>query len=122
MKRIIFSAGLIFLFLLVFLVLVNFYINSRYKPDVSLQPTQTNEEAAKTFTQDELKKYNGTDADLPIYLALDGVVYDVTAGREFYASGGAYHYLAGKDASIPLHLVGADIIKNKYPVVGKLVK
>ena len=64
-----------------------------------------------TFTPDSLKKYNGTDPDLPIYLVLDGNVYDVT--------GGPYHYLAGKDSSFELHMVGGDIIKRKYPIIGR---
>jgi len=71
------------------------------------------------FTPEELKKYNGTDPKLPIYLALDGNVYDVTKGKEFYIIGGPYHYLAGKDSSFELHIVGGDIIKRKYSIIGK---
>jgi predicted heme/steroid binding protein len=74
----------------------------------------------KTFTLAELARYNGSNSTLPIYLALDGYVYDVTKGREFYQVGGPYHDLAGRDASKELHLVGGGIIKRKYPVVGKL--
>lgn len=71
------------------------------------------------FTALMLKKYNGTDPTLPIYLALDGYVYDVTKGKEFYVSGGPYHYLAGKDSSFELNMVGGDIIKRKYPIIGR---
>lgn len=74
----------------------------------------------KKFTLAELARYNGGDSTLPIYLALDGYVYDVTKGREFYQVGGPYHDLAGRDASKELHLVGGGIIKRKYPVVGTL--
>lgn len=73
------------------------------------------------FTASELKKYNGTDPSLPIYLVLDGNVYDVTKGSEFYKVGGPYHDLAGKDSSLLLHIVGGDIIKRKYPVIGTFV-
>lgn len=76
--------------------------------------------ALPSYTPEDLARYNGTDATLPIYLALDGSVYDVTAGRAYYAPGGAYHSLAGTDASRELHVFGGDIIKEKYPVVGIL--
>lgn len=75
----------------------------------------------RKFTVEELKKYNGTNPELPIYLVLDGNVYDVTKGKEFYIPGGPYHYLAGKDSSFELHIVGGDIIKRKYPVIGRLI-
>jgi len=79
-----------------------------------------NEQDLKTFTLDQLKKYNGNDDNLPVYLAYQGLVYDVSAGRKFYKKGGSYHYLAGKDSTTELNLVGGDIIKRKYPVIGKL--
>ena len=74
----------------------------------------------KVFTAPELAKYNGADPKLPIYLALDGYIYDISKGREFYQVGGPYHDLAGKDSSKELHLVGGGIIKRKYQVVGML--
>lgn len=80
------------------------------------------QKALPGFTQEELKKYDGTDPNLPIYLALDGNVYDVTKGKEFYEVGGSYHSLAGKDSSLELNIVGGDIIKRKYPVIGRLIK
>jgi predicted heme/steroid binding protein len=52
-------------------------------------------------------------------LALDGYVYDVSAGREeYYNKGKPYHELVGKDSSQMLHIAGADLIRKKYPVVG----
>ncbi len=71
------------------------------------------------FSADELAKYNGSDESLPIYLAYDGYVYDVSAGRDdFYGPGEAYNYLVGKDSSNMLKIFGGDIIKRKYSVVG----
>ena len=70
----------------------------------------------------ELAKHNGGDARLPIYIALNGFVYDVTDGKSYYAPRGVYHYLVGKDSSLELNFMGGDIIKEKYPIVGILSK
>ena len=77
--------------------------------------------SAKVFTDQELKKYDGSNPELPILLALDGKVYDVTTGKDFYKVGGPYHFLAGKDSSQELHVAGGGIIKRKYPVIGEYV-
>ncbi|KAJ0044200.1 hypothetical protein NL108_008100, partial [Boleophthalmus pectinirostris] len=37
--------------------------------------------------------------DLPIYMAVKGVVFDVTKGKEFYGKGAPYNALVGKDSS-----------------------
>lgn len=72
------------------------------------------------FSLEQLKPFDGTDPKKPIYIALDGLVYDVTPGREFYQVGGSYHDLAGKDSSGLLHIFGGAIIKRKYRVIGIL--
>jgi predicted heme/steroid binding protein len=50
------------------------------------------------LTDAELSQYDGQNASLPIYLGLNGTIYDVTAGRPTYGPGGPYNYFAGKDA------------------------
>lgn len=50
------------------------------------------------FTLEELLKYNGSDSDKPILLALKGDVFDVSA-VDFYKPDGPYSKLAGRDAS-----------------------
>ncbi|KAK6379208.1 Dihydrodipicolinate synthase [Exophiala oligosperma] len=52
----------------------------------------------QTYTPRTLLKYNGTK-DMPVYLAVRGKVYDVTAGRNFYGPGGPYENFAGRDAT-----------------------
>jgi len=52
-----------------------------------------------SLTDDQLLAYDGTDPSKPIYLALNGSIYDVTAGRHFYGPGGSYHFFAGRDAT-----------------------
>lgn len=51
------------------------------------------------MTLKELAAYDGTDASKPVYLAINGTIYDVSAGRHIYGPGGGYHYFAGVDAA-----------------------
>lgn len=86
-------------------------------------PVQTPSAANGTLelTLDQLKQYNGKDGN-PAYIAVDGVIYDVTNDRH-WKSGTHEGYSAGKDLT--------DAIKGKsphgtsvlegVPVVGKLV-
>ncbi|KKY26979.1 putative heme steroid binding domain [Diplodia seriata] len=51
------------------------------------------------LTDEQLSAYDGSDPSKPIYLALNGTIYDVTPGRHFYGPGGGYHFFAGRDAA-----------------------
>ncbi|KAJ3256544.1 hypothetical protein HK103_005287 [Boothiomyces macroporosus] len=54
----------------------------------------------RTFTPEELAKYNGLDLNLPVYLAIKGTVFDVSSARQdYYNEGKGYAVFAGKDAS-----------------------
>ena len=53
----------------------------------------------RLFTEAELAKYDGSRPGAPIYLAIDGSVYDVTSGAKTYGPGGSYHHFAGVDAA-----------------------
>ncbi|GAA6024063.1 hypothetical protein JCM11491_001620 [Sporobolomyces phaffii] len=59
----------------------------------------TRPSAPVTLSETELRRYDGADPTRPIYLAIDGDVYDVTAGRDSYGPGGAYHIFAARDAA-----------------------
>ncbi|KAI0942484.1 hypothetical protein AcW1_003104 [Taiwanofungus camphoratus] len=52
----------------------------------------------QTYTPRTLEPFNGQDGKR-ILLAISGVVYDVTAGRNFYGPDGMYANFAGRDAS-----------------------
>jgi len=56
-------------------------------------------EDALTLTVEELAFYDGFEEDTPLYLAINGRVYDVSAGGKFYAEGGKYHSFIGRDAT-----------------------
>jgi len=51
------------------------------------------------LTDDQLAEYNGADASKPVYIALNGTIYDVSAGRHVYGPGGSYSFFAGRDAT-----------------------
>lgn len=51
------------------------------------------------FTANELSQFDGSDVSKPIYVAIKGIVFDVSGKREVYGPGGSYHVFAGKDGS-----------------------
>jgi len=56
-------------------------------------------EPPRNFTYDQLKMFNGEDEDKPIYVALKGDVFDVSAAAGYYGKEGAYSMFAGHDAT-----------------------
>jgi predicted heme/steroid binding protein len=52
-----------------------------------------------TLTPSQLSLYNGTDSTLPIYVAVNGTIFDVSANRMIYGPGGSYNFFAGRDAT-----------------------
>lgn len=70
----------------------------------------------KIFSIKELSKYNGKKGR-PSYVAVDGVVYDVT---DVFDSGDHYAHLAGNDLTDDFYLQHAKSEIEKYPIVGKL--
>ena len=55
-------------------------------------------EPRESWREADLKDYDGTDYDGPILLGADGRVFNVWRGRHFYAPGGPYASMAGRDA------------------------
>ncbi|XP_042630337.1 neudesin-like isoform X3 [Cyprinus carpio] len=53
----------------------------------------------RLFTEEELQRYDGSEKGQPIYMAIKGVVFDVTTGKEFYGKGAPYNALVGKDST-----------------------
>ena len=98
------------------------------------------------LTPEDLAAFDGTGAEGTIYISVRGVIYDVTAGKDFYGPGGGYHVFAGKDATRSLAKMqisdaeancGWDNLneehkqtlgeweakyQQKYPVVGALIR
>jgi len=88
------------------------------KPAVAKEESVPTPTTLPAYTTASLAQFNGEDPALPIYIAFDGDVYDVSSGRKFYGPEGTYHFLAGSDGTSLLKIMGGDIIKKKYPVIG----
>ncbi|XP_036883503.1 neudesin [Sturnira hondurensis] len=79
----------------------------------------------RLFTEEELAGYGGEEEDRPIYLAVKGVVFDVTSGKEFYGRGAPYNALAGKDATrgvAKMSLDPADLTHDTTGLTAKELK
>ena len=114
------QCGLTLIFALIAFSSVKFFTSYNRKSLPVATVIQAVDSPLKLFTTEELKAFDGTNPNKPIYIGLDGLIYDVSLGKSYYQTGGVYHYLAGKDSSVELHIAGGGIIKQKYPVVGKL--
>ncbi|XP_068607983.1 neudesin [Brachionichthys hirsutus] len=109
-------------------------VKLKYKP--SNQPV-------RLFTEEELNRHDGSEEGQPIYMAVKGVVFDVTKGKEFYGRDAPYNVLVGKDSTRAVAKMSLDpedltsdttglteeqlkslddvfegTYKNKYPIVG----
>lgn len=99
----------------------------------------------KQITMAELERHNGAvDPSLPIFLAIEGVVYNVSKGRQFYGPDGVYPF-AGRECARAFALLSTEVsdcnnnleglgpvemehlrdwqakFNAKYPIVGKIV-
>jgi len=64
-----------------------------------LTVTRALQNPAVHLTDTQLLAYDGTDPKKPIYLALNGTIYDVSSSPATYGPGGSYHFFAGHDAA-----------------------
>ena len=95
-------------------------------PVSSKAPTTTNKDmnktTEKTFTVEELKKFNGENGN-PSYVAISGTVYDVSNNKA-WKNGMHKGNTAGKDLSQELLTKSphGEKVLPELPIVGKLVK
>ena len=70
----------------------------------------------KTFTIEELAQYDGKDGK-PAYVAVDGIVYDMSS---VFDSGKHYSHYAGKELTTAFYSYHVKSQITKYPVIGVL--
>lgn len=87
--------------------------NSESSATNSSADTESN---TKTFSLSELAKYNGKNGQ-PAYVAVDGVVYDMTT---VFNNGSHYTHIAGTELTDAFYTRHAKSAITKYPVVGTL--
>ena len=83
---------------LILLSLFVFMIYMKLRPTPPISHPKRKPTVFRTFTPRTLLPFNGI-GDAPVYLAVNGRVFDVSAGRNFYGPGGPYANFAGRDAS-----------------------
>lgn len=93
---------LITMVLLLSILVLSFSIAARpYKS--SEENDEVNDEAEqivqRDFTISQLRSFDGSDSEKPIYISLKGVVYDVSSAHDLYGKGSAYNCMAGREAS-----------------------
>lgn len=87
---------------------------------IGINQTQSLPQAQHNFTMEELIKYNGKNGN-PAYVAVNGIVYDVT-NNAAWAAATHFGLTAGKDLSGEFSSCHAgQQILNKLRVVGRLV-
>ncbi|XP_028676573.1 neudesin [Erpetoichthys calabaricus] len=79
--------------------LLNFIVVVYSSEYVTLKYKQAEKKPVRLFTDEDLVKYNGQQDGSPIYMAVKGVVFDVTSGKDYYGRGAPYNALAGKDST-----------------------
>lgn len=115
--------GVLFLALLygMFLMSPAKYSQSPGEKEIKVQtlPSQSTSQSKpeeKVFTADELAAYDGKNGN-PSYVAVDGVVYDLTS---VFKNGIHFGHVAGKDLTDAFYVKHVRSQITKYPVVGVL--
>lgn len=108
------------IFIILILVTMSLIFTSCNKKNTSENKSQETsvktddaESTSKSFSEEELSKYNGKD-NKPAYIAVSGVVYDVTNSKE-WKTGEYKDYLPGKDYT---EILTEDPILESFSIVG----
>lgn len=62
----------------------------------------------RSFVKADLRRFDGSDDTLPILMAIQGIVFDVSSGANFYSKAAPYNQLAGRDCSLAVGLMSLE--------------
>jgi len=114
------SLIMIYLGFIIFFVYIGFFyqksanISPANGSAINNSPAQTIDNNQKTFTIDELAKYNGKNGN-PAYAAVDGIVYDLSL---IFINGTHRGHAAGQDLTAAFNTEHSKSQLTKYPVMG----
>ncbi|KAG0049941.1 hypothetical protein BGZ83_005244 [Gryganskiella cystojenkinii] len=77
----------------------NYFTGPSSKPNQAAPRPRPPALVFKEYTPKELAEFDGRTEDTRILIAVQGKVFDVTRGRNFYGPEGPYGNFAGRDAS-----------------------
>mmetsp|Transcript_63594 Transcript_63594/g.129575 ORF Transcript_63594/g.129575 Transcript_63594/m.129575 type:complete len:295 (+) Transcript_63594:170-1054(+) len=104
-----------YILIIILVVIGHKVMNRSSEPAVDSTPADEEEEKEppRNFTMKQLGYFNGekderTEEDKPVYLALNGTVFDVSDGRNFYGPDGPYATFAGKECGVALAKMSFD--------------
>ncbi|GAB5368943.1 hypothetical protein AAMO2058_001362800 [Amorphochlora amoebiformis] len=97
-----------------FLRLSGFAFLSLHRLNKAAKAAESNEKYYKNYSRKELEYFDGTDGK-PIFIALKGVIFDVTAKAKFYGPGAIYGIFAGRDASRGLGKMSLEMVDVENP-------
>lgn len=86
----------------------------KHEPPVEEEEEDEDEEPPRNFTLKQLKYFDGKmdekmNEQKPVYLSLNGIVFDVSTGRDFYGEGGPYEQFAGHECGMALAKMSFDV-------------
>ena len=76
-------------------------------------PEKEEEDPPRNFTAEQLRYFDGakdekSGEDKPVYLSVNGQVFDVSEGRDFYGPEGPYENFAGRECGVALAKMSFD--------------
>ena len=104
-----------YILLISFFIWVHFFYQEKYQKSPVPETTTNNNVSINTvFTSETIKVFNGLNGQ-PAYVAVDGLVYDMSS---VFKNGNHHGYKAGRDLSKAFHGEHPDSFLNGYVVVG----